>query len=97
MNDFLPISIRGILIRKLDWTDFSSEPDPTMSFSAHVYWHVNYSYTTINNNGVIRVRTVIANVNVSNKSWVKKKSDWLLSHEQGHYLIGCLCALEFKR
>jgi len=23
--------------------------------------------------------------------------DLLLDHERGHYIIGCLCALEFKR
>ena len=27
----------------------------------------------------------------------EKKSDHLLAHEQGHYLIGGLCALEFLR
>ncbi|CAK91592.1 unnamed protein product (macronuclear) [Paramecium tetraurelia] len=32
------------------------------------------------------------------KSWAKsKKDDLLLEHETGHYLIGCLSALEFKR
>ncbi|CAD8052086.1 unnamed protein product [Paramecium sonneborni] len=32
------------------------------------------------------------------KSWAKQTSDdELLEHETGHYLIGCLCALEFKR
>lgn len=36
-------------------------------------------------------------VHVNKTSWVRHESDWLLSHEQGHYLIGCLCALEFKK
>ena len=32
------------------------------------------------------------------KSWAKSTyDDDLLEHETGHYLIGCLCALEFKR
>ncbi|CAD8049786.1 unnamed protein product [Paramecium sonneborni] len=32
------------------------------------------------------------------KSWTKSNQyDDLLEHETGHYLIGCLCALEFKR
>ncbi|CAK71135.1 unnamed protein product (macronuclear) [Paramecium tetraurelia] len=32
------------------------------------------------------------------KSWTKSDQyDDLLEHETGHYLIGCLCALEFKR
>ncbi|CAD8048559.1 unnamed protein product [Paramecium sonneborni] len=34
----------------------------------------------------------------SEKSWAKSTTDnELLEHETGHYLIGCLCALEFKR
>jgi hypothetical protein len=31
------------------------------------------------------------------KNYVKQKSQALLLHEQGHYIIGCLCALEFER
>lgn len=32
------------------------------------------------------------------KSWTKSNEYGdLLEHETGHYLIGCLCALEFKR
>ncbi len=28
---------------------------------------------------------------------MRKKSRWLLNHETGHYVIGCLAALEFKK
>jgi hypothetical protein len=35
-------------------------------------------------------------VKVSEKSWAKSHNDKLLSHETGHYIIGCLCAIEFK-
>lgn len=34
---------------------------------------------------------------MKDKSWRKVEIDHLLFHEQGHYLIGCLCALEFQR
>lgn len=34
----------------------------------------------------------------SERSWAKNTTDNdLLEHEAGHYLIGCLCSLEFKR
>lgn len=36
-------------------------------------------------------------VNMNPKSWKKTEYEELLQHETGHYLIGCLCALEFKR
>lgn len=36
---------------------------------------------------------------IGKRSWVRedKKSEALLLHEQGHYLIGGLCCLEFLR
>lgn len=43
------------------------------------------------------MRDINVNVKITNKSWVRYKTEYLLSHEQGHYLIGCLCALDFKK
>lgn len=40
---------------------------------------------------------VIINTVLSNKSWVRHQHSLLLDHERGHYLLGCLCALEFKK
>lgn len=39
------------------------------------------------------------NLLIGKRSWVRpdRKSDHLLNHEQGHYLIGALCVLEFLR
>jgi hypothetical protein len=37
------------------------------------------------------------NINLHTDSWVRVPSKELLEHERGHYLIGSLCALEFKK
>lgn len=34
---------------------------------------------------------------IKSKSWVKYKDNDLLKHEQGHFNIGYLCALAFKK
>ena len=64
-----------------------------MPWSAHIYWSIDYRITDPQK-GKLAVNLVIAK-----RSWVReeKKCDHLLGHEQGHYLIGGLCALEFLR
>lgn len=67
-----------------------------MPWSAHIYWTIEYSFKKRKNR---KKPDVQAQVVVLANSWVKPemKSDGLLEHELGHYLIGCLCALEFLK
>ncbi|EAS03546.1 secreted protein (macronuclear) [Tetrahymena thermophila SB210] len=103
LNEYLPTRIAGIQIKKVQWSDFPGKADPEMSFWAHIYWFINYNYQVEqrqnNKNRYLdfKVRSINVSVKISNKSWVRKQTDYLLSHEQGHYLIGCLCALDFKQ
>lgn len=64
-----------------------------MPWSAHIYWHIEYKITDMDK------KKVTANLIIGKRSWVReeKKCDHLLNHEQGHYLIGALCVLEFLR
>ncbi|KAL4479914.1 hypothetical protein ABPG74_020430 [Tetrahymena malaccensis] len=103
LNEYLPTRIGGIQIKKVQWSDFPGKADPEMSFWAHIYWFINYNYQVEQRQSVknryldFKVRSINVSVKISNKSWVRKQTDYLLSHEQGHYLIGCLCALDFKQ
>jgi hypothetical protein len=46
---------------------------------------------------IIRFKLQVSSWTVlSSKSWVKLKIPRLLEHETGHYILGCLCALDFK-
>jgi len=47
-------------------------------------------------NSKFRIKVNIK-VELKDKSWTTKFNNHLLNHEQGHYLIGCICALEFKK
>jgi hypothetical protein len=64
-----------------------------MPWSAHIYWNIDYKITDYDK------KKVTAKLYTTKKSWVReeRKCDHLLNHEQGHYLIGALCALEFLR
>ena len=64
-----------------------------MPWSAHIYWSIEYKITDPLK-GKLAVNLIIAK-----KSWVReeKKCDHLLAHEQGHFIIGGLCVLEFLR
>jgi hypothetical protein len=89
--------------RKLTWGDFRGTPEPDRPYDAYTYWSVQYSYDAPTREGdgyrlVVRVWNVLGE-----RSWVNpkvlkdpKNAD-LLDHEQGHYTLGVLCALEFKR
>jgi len=84
---------------KLSWEDFHAAPEKESNFYAYSYWNVYYNYDVKISDGRARI-TMHAKCLFDNKrSWVKadRKSDDLLEHEQGHYYIGCLCALTFKK
>jgi hypothetical protein len=64
-----------------------------MPWSAHIYWWIEYKIPDA------KKKKVIADLYLSERSWVRanKKCPHLLNHEQGHYLIGAICLLEFLR
>lgn len=65
-------------------------------YFAHIFWTFTYKYY-FNSGEFPNKPHVVACVEVSPRSWSRneKQNDKLLQHEYGHYLIGCLCALEF--
>lgn len=94
---------RQIENRQLTWADFRGEPEADSPFDAYTYWSVHYTYDapTLDGDG-FRVVVRVWN-QLDARSWVKPnvKKDpstaALLDHEQGHYTLGVLCALEFKQ
>jgi hypothetical protein len=89
--------------RKLTWTEFQGQPEADSPFDAYVYWSVHCSYDAPMREGDgFRVPIRVWN-QLDARSWVKpqvhlnQQKAELLNHEQGHYTIGVLCALEFKQ
>ena len=70
---------------KLVWADFRQAPDSTNPFDAHTFWNIAYSCQYINNVLSIDMHCTFDRT----QSMVKKgkKTDYLLSHEQGHFDI----------
>jgi hypothetical protein len=94
---------RQIENRRLTWTDFRGTPETDRPYDAYTYWSVHYSYDAPTRDGdgfrlIVRVWNQL-----DDRSWVKAhvlkdpNNGELLDHEQGHYTLGVLCALEFKK
>lgn len=83
-------------IPTITWDDFSAEPDTNSPWAAHTYWHIRYKYKISFSKDKHNIKLDVT-CQLKNNSWVKRKEDRLLAHERGHYLIGWICALEFKK
>lgn len=64
-----------------------------MPWSAHIYWWIDYKISDD------KKTKLSVGLHIGDKSWVRcdRKCAHLLNHEQGHYLIGAICVLEFLR
>ncbi|MFN8011671.1 MAG: hypothetical protein U0P81_09720 [Holophagaceae bacterium] len=89
--------------RVLAWSDFTGAPDPASPFDAHTHWKVRYRYDApLRAPGGFVVDVKVGNT-LEPDSWVRPAAlrrpsqARLLAHEQGHYDIGLLCALKFRK
>jgi hypothetical protein len=82
--------------RPLTWDDFRAEPDPSSSHFAYTYWNILYKYDAFDFKYDTAKWQVNISVELGNNSWKRKDkvTDTLLRHEQGHFNIGILCAME---
>ena len=84
---------------KLRWSDFWGPINEESPHKAYTYWYIRYSYSSIIKEGKVIVDLTIECHFDKKRAWVKPdyQTDELLNHEQGHYNIGCICAMEFKK
>jgi hypothetical protein len=93
--DSLAVINRELTSRQLTWNDFKGEPDNHSPYHAFTIWKIKAEI-----NIKFRQDTAVFSFHVyaefKDSSWVMegKKSDYLLKHEQGHFDIGKLCAME---
>jgi hypothetical protein len=89
--------------RRLTWADYKGTPDAASPYDAYTYWSVRYEYDAPERSPKgLRLRFRVWN-RLGERSWVKwntprehQKAE-LLNHEQGHYSLGVICALSFKK
>ena len=84
---------------ELGWEDFQGTPDSQSSYYAHSYWKVTCSYSVLTSGKKTKLSANAKCEFEKEKAWVRpeRKTQKLLEHEQGHYHIGCLCAMTLKK
>lgn len=70
--------------RRLNWSDFKSRPDNNSSNAALTSSKITFNYGYGSEKGFNYIITCVFD---KNNSWGKVKTDYILSHEQGHFDI----------
>jgi predicted secreted Zn-dependent protease len=83
----------------LKWSDFTGSPDYGVEYFGFTYWNISYNYDAFQYKGDTAKWQVQITVELGKNSWKKKDkiTDTLLKHEQGHFDIGILCAMELQQ
>lgn len=79
--------------RKLHWSDFQGRPDPASENAALTSSHINFSYGY----GPSGFSYHISCRFDKKQSWVRMRSSYILSHEQGHFDIAEIYARKLNR
>lgn len=79
--------------RKLTWNDYYGKPDPASDAAASTATYLGIEYSFSNNNFNYKITCSFS----KNKSWVRYKNDFVLSHEQGHFDITELFARKLNK
>ncbi len=88
-----------ILYKKLSWADFKGKIDTSLKYYAMTYWSVSYNYDKPifdNDNSLVKIKV---SYKLNENSWYRPNriSDTLLNHEQGHFNMAYLLALDLKK
>ena len=85
-------------LRLLRWDDFRGRPDNGSPYFAFTYWNTSYKYDGFVFKGDTVKWKVQITLDLGQNSWKKKDkvTDSLLKHEQGHFDVGILCAMELQ-
>lgn len=100
------VTIKEIKDRKLEWSDFTGEPDYKSDWESYI--HVFFAYDTDSSYNYALPGEVyedyvepnlVMHYNICSDSWVKgsKATDELLNHQQTYWNIALMCGLEFEK
>ncbi|CAD8084899.1 unnamed protein product [Paramecium sonneborni] len=90
------INQNNLDLRKLTWDDFQGTPPKNESAQAQIRWKIGYNYQVRQDDDKIQVMVDVW-CKIDPSSWQKDKIDEVLHHQQGHFYIGMICALSFKK
>jgi hypothetical protein len=69
--------------KRLSWSDFKSKPDPNSDAAASTTTYLGIEYSFSNNTVSYKIACRFSKL----KSWGLHQTDYILSHEQGHFDI----------
>ncbi|MBN8675625.1 MAG: DUF922 domain-containing protein [Chitinophagales bacterium] len=79
--------------RKLNWTDYKAKPNPASDAAATTTTYVGIEYKISNDNFSYFIHCRFS----KDRSWGLHKTDYILSHEQGHFDIAEIFARKLHK
>jgi hypothetical protein len=79
--------------RKLTWNDYNAPPDLGSGAAASTTTYLGIEYNFTNNNFSFKITSNFS----KDRSWGLHKTDYILSHEQGHFDIAELFARKLNK
>jgi len=78
---------------KLTWNDYKASPDPSSDAAASTTTYLSIEYNITTNNFGYKVRSGFSKT----RSWGLHKTDYILTHEQGHFDIAEIFARKLNK
>lgn len=79
--------------RKLTWADYKASPDPSSDAAASTTTYLGIEYNIKDGNFSYKIQSRFSRT----RSWGLHKTDYILSHEQGHFDIAEIFARKLHR
>lgn len=79
--------------RKLTWEDYKAKPDPNSDAAASTTTYLSIEYQISNTSFSYTIQSRFSR----DRSWGRHKSDYILSHEQGHFDIAEIFARKLHK
>lgn len=79
--------------RKLTWEDYKAKPDPGSDAAASTTTYLSIEYHITNSSFSYTIQSRFSR----DRSWGRHKSDYILSHEQGHFDIAEIFARKLHK
>jgi hypothetical protein len=80
-------------VKRLTWNDYKAKPDPNSDAAATTTTYLGIQYDFSNNRITYKIECSFSR----NKSWGLYKTDYILSHEQGHFDITEIFARQLNK
>lgn len=85
--------IRWDDVKRLNWSDYKGKPDPNSDAAASTSTYLVIDYNISQNTMTYKIQSMFSRT----RSWGLHKTDYILSHEQGHFDIAEIFARKLHK